>query len=255
MLTPGKYVNSTHRRAIVVLGLLVTVATSALVLALAVHTGGDRDSTHEVSSSRRLLYADGHGDPTRLRVFSRHLKVRTRFASASSLTGPSVLAGAFGRMQVYLSERKGLICIRVLEGSTESAGCAHAEEIENIGDLGVRGNGSGRIGIVLVLPNGVESVTLFDRGAGSRRIGVANNVAEAYDSQIESVAYRLANGALHTISIPAEFLHPKPPRFHPKPARQRKRAAAVRRLVRGPASAAGRSARRRRRPGPGTPRR
>jgi hypothetical protein len=120
-------------------------------------------------------------------------------------------------MRVYLSERKGLICIRVLEGSTESAGCAHAEEVQNIGDLGVRGNGSGRVGIVLVLPNGVENVTLSDRGGGARRIRVANNVAEAYDSQIESVAYRLADGALHTISVPPEFLHPKPPRFHPKP--------------------------------------
>jgi hypothetical protein len=255
MLIQGKHVNPTHRRAIVVLGALATVAASALVFALTVQTSGDKDSTHEMSSPRRRFYAGGHADPTRLAVFSRHLKVRTRFASASSLTGPSVLAGALDSMQVYLSERKGLICIRVLEGSVESAGCAHAEEIQNIGDLGVRGNGSGRVGIVLVLPNGVETVTLSDHGGGSRRIRVANNVAEAYDSQIESVAYRLANGALHTISIPAEFLHPKPPRFHPKPTRQRKRAAAVRRLVRGPASAAGRSARRRRRPGPGTPRR
>jgi hypothetical protein len=116
-------------------------------------------------------------------------------------------------MQVYLSERKGLICIRVLEGRTESAGCAHAEQIEEVGDLGVRGNGSGRVGIVLVLPNGVEGVTLSDHGGRSRRIRVANNVAEAYDSEVQSVAYRLADGALHTINIPAEFLHPTPPGF------------------------------------------
>jgi hypothetical protein len=217
MLIQGKHVNPTHRRAIVVLGPLAMVAASALVFALTVQTGGDRDWTHEVSSPRRLSYAGGHGDSTRLAVFSRHLRVRTRFASASSLTGPAVLAGSLGSMRVYLSERKGLICVRVLEGSTESAGCAHAQEIQDIGDLGVRGDGSGRVGIVLVLPNGVESVTLSDRGGGSRRIGVANNVAEAYDSQIESVAYRLADGELHRISIPAEFLHPRPPGFHPKP--------------------------------------
>jgi hypothetical protein len=211
MLTPKKRMNLAHRHTIVAIGLLGAAVTSALVVAIVVYAGGGGGSTHAVNSSLRLSRAARHGKPTRLNVFSRHLRVRTRFAKASSLTGPSVLAGTFGGMQVYLSERGGLICIRIHEGITESAGCARREEVQDVGDLNVHGSGTGRIGIVLVVPNGVESVTLFDHDGSSRQIRVRDNVVGAYDSQVESVTYSLAGGELHTTRIPAEFLHPKPP--------------------------------------------
>lgn len=70
---------------------------------------------------------------------------------------------------------------------------------------------SGRVRIGLVLPNGVGRVTLTDQGGLSRSIAVTNNVAVAYDSNIEAVEYALQNGSVSKTRIPAEVTHPKPP--------------------------------------------
>lgn len=192
------------------MGLLVTAA-SALTLMFTVHAGGNRSLSKGTSLSSPPTHMISQKNSARLEAFSHHLKVRTRFSEASALTGPSVLAGVFGKMRVYLSERKGRVCIRILEGKAESAGCAPADEIESIGDVNVRRNRSGRIGVVMVLPNGVESAMLVDHGGSSRRIPVTNNVAAAYDSRVSAVTYKLANGELRTINIPAEFLLPRRP--------------------------------------------
>lgn len=194
MLRPTKPMKKAFQYVSLTRGLMAVVTASALVLALTV-------------------YASGHKDSTRLGVFSRHLRMRTQFAHASSLTGPSVRAGTFGKAEVYLSENKGHICIRVLEGSTGGgASCGEAEEVEKEGTLSISTDGLGDVGVYLVLPNSVERVTLLDRGGGSRELRAVNNVAGADDPQVDAVSYTLPNGEPHTIGIPAEVLKPQPPR-------------------------------------------
>jgi hypothetical protein len=181
------------RRSLAALAVVAMVTFCGLVVALGAY-----------ASSHRA----GH---KRLSVFSHPLKRRghAAYTDARKLPPSAVLAKMFGNDEVYVSEEAGITCLMVVEPTGSVSGCGKSATVQEVGMLLVSA-GPGPVRVGLLAPNGVTSMTLFDRGGSSQHIKVTNNVAETYDSNVESVQYELPNGSTRTEKIPYGVLHPTP---------------------------------------------
>src|SRR6185437_9830276 len=107
-------------------------------------------------------------------------------------------------------EEGGITCINVIEAKSASGSCGRSADIQRNGDIEISSGFERPVRVGALMPNGVGSVTLIDRDGSTRNVKVANNVAEAYDSNIASVQFQLPNGSLRTERIPSGVLNPTP---------------------------------------------
>jgi hypothetical protein len=159
------------------------------------------------------LTASGHVTHHRLNrkpgfaVLSHPLK-HARIASAGGVQAPpsADLGGVIGGHAIYAWQREaGKICLVDIDNVGGSGGACSAtasaeEKGVNLINLPVGGN---TLSVVLLLPNGVKTVTFTDRDGSTRVENVTNNVAEDEDDNLASVSYTTPSGANEGIDVAA----------------------------------------------------
>lgn len=182
------------RRSLATLSVAIMATACGMVLAVGAY-----------ARNHRTRHAHVH----RLSVFAHPLKRRAHaaYADAKDLPAGAVLAEMFGSAEVYVSEEAGMLCLTVIEAPLGGSSCGRSNELQNEALLDVNVS-SGHVRVGVLMPNGVNSVTLFDHDGTSRLVKITNNVAEVYDSNVASVQYKLPDGSTRTENIPPHVLNP-----------------------------------------------
>ena len=196
-------------RAAIMLTVIATAVMGVLV-ANAVGTSGMRGTVRH-----------GHAKRTGIAVFSHRLKGLARIAKADSPRLPpnsdAVLAAVVGKTELLaLHDSSGNDCLMHIAASG-SAGeiCDPPATAESEGEIGIGLVAAGAmspgspesIHVDGLLPNGVSSVRITDRGGSSYDVPVTNNVVYHEDSEMVSVSYVLPGGATVTTSAAALLDH------------------------------------------------
>lgn len=101
------------------------------------------------------------------------------------------------------------LCIKDLtQGSSVAAGCGRAATVMQHGMVIVGESDALGVNVDMLLPNGVAKVNIGDRDGTVSTLNVSNNVADIEDSDIASVSYELASGAMIAEAIPAAATEP-----------------------------------------------
>lgn len=182
------------RRPLATLSVAIMATACGMVLAVGAY-----------ARNHRTRHAHVH----RLSVFAHPLKRRARaaYTDAGSIPAGAVLAEMFGSAEVYVSEEAGMLCLTVIEAPSGGSSCGRSNELQNEALLDVNVS-SGHVRVGVLMPNGVNSMALFDHDGTSHVVKITNNVAEAYDSNVASVQYKLPDGSTRTENIPPHVLNP-----------------------------------------------
>jgi hypothetical protein len=159
------------------------------------------------------LTASGHTTYHRLNkklgfaVLTHPLK-HAHIASATGVQAPpsADLGGVIGGHAIYAWQREvGKICLVDIDNVGGSGGaCSTTTGAEEKGvdliNLPVGGN---TLSVVLLLPNGVKTVTFTNRDGSIRVETVTNNVAEDEGDNLASVSYTMPSGANEGVNVAA----------------------------------------------------
>lgn len=169
-------------------------------------------------------------DPGGLAVLTEGTAKR---ASASSLKKgippEAVLAGVYGRSEIYVSRRLAAggavdlmthgydLCLTTTEpGGLGGTACSPSSRVEEEGLVTVRTT-AGRVHVEALLPNGVQSVTVIDSRGARHLVATKNNVAVIEDANVTAVRYMLSTGNVHTEYIPAGFVERRADKLRSSP--------------------------------------
>ncbi len=195
-------------RAAAALAGVCLAAGAGTALLAACGSSRSRQSTSQTASVRGLA------------VFAHPLASR-HGPLAVKLPHGAVLAEVSGENRAYVSRQYvaqaygnltqgAYLCLTDVEaGQLSGTVCAPSEKVELSGILAVHLSHA-RVRIGMLLPNGVRSVSIVNRGGAERVVPVLNNVVEAEDRSPVAVQYELADGHVHRESIPASFIAPPP---------------------------------------------
>lgn len=168
-------------------------AAAALVV-VAAGIGGTIIAT---SASAGAQPGGGHRHPG-FGVFS-HPLVRAHVASfgGEQPRPGSVLAAtpAHPAAAIYATRTGGNVCVTKLSATGGGGSCGPIATVEETG-LGVvklPADGS-PVGVTLLLPNGVTSITVTDTDGKTRQVPVTNNVVSVEETGLSSVNYALPSG-------------------------------------------------------------
>ncbi len=178
--------------------LVVAAVVAGALVATALASGGGHRKAHHATRT------------TRIAVLVHHPKGLAHLAKASSpAPAGAILAAVVGNTEVYALHNSGDedCVIHLTAGAGGGSACGPSSKVEEEGEVGIGGGpstASGSLATVRVsalVPNGVSSLTLTDRGGSSYEIPVTNNVAEHDDVNVTSVSYTLPGGRIHTTNV------------------------------------------------------
>ncbi|HEY1689620.1 MAG TPA: hypothetical protein VGF95_12245 [Solirubrobacteraceae bacterium] len=182
------FLGSRFARRAVPVGCVAVAAVAGTITIAASANGSSGKRTHKPGFS----------------VFAHPLTGGAHTASVGGMQPPpgSVLAATHGNHYAYASRTGGEVCVIALRPSGGGAACGASAKMEETGAdlIALPVNGS-KLGVTLLVPNGVSNVQVADNDGSTRSVVVANNVVIIEEEELASVQYTLPWGVTKTIEV------------------------------------------------------
>jgi hypothetical protein len=137
-------------------------------------------------------------------ILSSRGKAHLAASANSNLPSGAVLAGAADGHELYAWQTAGntktcLIAIADAPGRVGGISCGPTSEVEKTGIVALELGSNA--GMMALIPDGVDDMTVTDESGASHTVPASNNVAGFEDSSFTSISYRLSDGTTKTIPV------------------------------------------------------
>lgn len=193
----------------IILAAVIAVVSIGIVAGITSHSGFGSTPHAGISVAT---------EPIGLAVLTDGTPMQANVNSAKKGIPPgAVLAGIYGRSEIYVSQRlaRGAVdwlthgyelCMTTTEPDRlVGTVCSPSSYVEENGLVTVH-TAVGGVRVEALLPNGVHRITVIDNSGESHLVLAKNNVAAIEDADVAVVRYMLSGGNGHTEYIPAGFV-------------------------------------------------
>jgi hypothetical protein len=165
-----------------------------------------------LASRKSRSIAHHHSSKVHFSVFKHHSKrARTANAVAAGAVLAAVIKTGGVENEVYVSHEGTEICLSANQSGESAEGCGDTSTAEEQGLSSLWKGQNVPLTMMILVPDGVETVTFIDKDGSEHTVPVTNDVVVRTDPSLASAKYVMPDQAPHTVKVPKFFGAPTAP--------------------------------------------